>query len=256
MSNPQEAISKIAKIDEVEKISQIDPAQVEPMGQAIPDVASTDKALFDSLMFEQNKIQELQHKKQSRGDKSLAKNDSFLDAMIQEGDKTELNQYASKDNPTKAQSLQDRNRLSLDRVRELRQKLIDPSTKVKTTYQTPLNNKLTSINNHLDVLSKSVGVSDKKNKVQLNSEFKLEDASPVEKLPKPVRKFVKLLTNAQTRFESLDNELLTINTKEFSPASMLAIQIKMGHIQHELELFTSLLNKALEGTKTLMNVQI
>jgi len=43
---------------------------------------------------------------------------------------------------------------------------------------------------------------------------------------------------------------------QLSPATMLLIQIKVGYIQQEIELFTSMLNKALESTKTIMNVQV
>ena len=45
-------------------------------------------------------------------------------------------------------------------------------------------------------------------------------------------------------------------TGQITPANMLAIQMKMGYVQQQIELFTSLLNKALESTKTIMNVQV
>jgi hypothetical protein len=37
---------------------------------------------------------------------------------------------------------------------------------------------------------------------------------------------------------------------------MLAMQVKVGFVQQEMEFFTGMLNKALESTKTLMNVQV
>jgi hypothetical protein len=46
------------------------------------------------------------------------------------------------------------------------------------------------------------------------------------------------------------------NGKQFTAADMLAMQIKVGYVQQEIEFFTSLLNKALESTKTIMNVQV
>jgi hypothetical protein len=37
---------------------------------------------------------------------------------------------------------------------------------------------------------------------------------------------------------------------------MLRIQLKVGYITQEVEFFTAVLNKALESTKTIMNVQV
>jgi hypothetical protein len=49
---------------------------------------------------------------------------------------------------------------------------------------------------------------------------------------------------------------MALQKDQISPASMLAIQIKVGFISQELDFFTGILNKALESTKTIMNVQV
>lgn len=74
----------------------------------------------------------------------------------------------------------------------------------------------------------------------------------------PIERYLGLLTNSQHNLQTLarDASWLAKNDKEFNPASMLRIQIKVGFVQQELEFFTSLLNKALESTKTIMNVQV
>jgi hypothetical protein len=47
-----------------------------------------------------------------------------------------------------------------------------------------------------------------------------------------------------------------LNNKEITPANMLRIQMKVSYMQQEIEFFTAVLNKALESTKTIMNVQV
>jgi hypothetical protein len=82
-----------------------------------------------------------------------------------------------------------------------------------------------------------------------------EKVSPTEN---PIVKFVGYLTHAQYQLQHLGDtiEQLQLTQKELTPANMLAIQIKVGYVQQEIEFFTSLLNKALESTKTIMNVQV
>lgn len=74
----------------------------------------------------------------------------------------------------------------------------------------------------------------------------------------PIDSFLGALTNAQFQLDNLAYDVKAIhdNRDKLSPAHMLAIQIKVGFIQGEVEFFTSLLNKALESTKTVMNVQV
>jgi len=74
----------------------------------------------------------------------------------------------------------------------------------------------------------------------------------------PVNKFFDHLTHAQYQLDHLGTYLESMISaeKELAPANMLAIQIKVNRVQQELEFFTSMLNKALESTKALMNVQV
>lgn len=74
----------------------------------------------------------------------------------------------------------------------------------------------------------------------------------------PVQKFLGYLGNSQTQLENLSNQLSVIHTNgtTITPALMLGLQLKMGVITQQVEFFASLLNKALESTKTVMNVQV
>lgn len=76
---------------------------------------------------------------------------------------------------------------------------------------------------------------------------------------KPVAvRFLKFLTESDRRLGGFVDEIKGINTGErrLTPEVLLAVQVKFGFIQNELEFFTTTLNKALESTKTIMNVQI
>ena len=76
---------------------------------------------------------------------------------------------------------------------------------------------------------------------------------------KPIEKFMGLLTHSQGQLETLTQdlkEMATMSTNQLNPATMLLVQVKVNHISQQIELFTSLLNKVLESTKTIMNVQV
>jgi hypothetical protein len=74
----------------------------------------------------------------------------------------------------------------------------------------------------------------------------------------PLFKFLNYLSNSDRHLYTLVGEINSMqNSKErLTPEKLLAVQIKLGFVQNELEFFTNVLNKALEGTKTIMNVQV
>jgi len=127
----------------------------------------------------------------------------------------------------------------------LKDKLETPNLEIKAPVQTLLKNKLNHIDDNLKVALDKAG---------------LDYVHPpkVTTLAKPVERFLGLLTHSQTQLQTLAEDVhnMSLLDKELSPASMLLIQIKVSYIQQEIELFTSMLNKALESTKTIMNVQV
>jgi hypothetical protein len=74
----------------------------------------------------------------------------------------------------------------------------------------------------------------------------------------PLLRFLSYLTESDKKLNSFVDELggLKIGEQKLSPEVLLGVQIKLGFISQELEFFTATLNKALESTKTVMNVQI
>ena len=74
----------------------------------------------------------------------------------------------------------------------------------------------------------------------------------------PAVRFLSFLTESDKKLGNFVDEInsLKLGEKRLSPETLFAIQIKLGFVQTELEFFTATLNKALESTKTLMNIQI
>ncbi len=127
----------------------------------------------------------------------------------------------------------------------LKTKLETPDLQVKGSVQTLLRNKLTHIDESLQVALDKAGI---------------EYVAPAQSdgMSKPLDRFLGMLTHSQNQLETLAGDVARLSAQEHSlaPADMLLIQIKVGQIQQEVELFTSMLNKALESTKTIMNVQV
>jgi len=74
----------------------------------------------------------------------------------------------------------------------------------------------------------------------------------------PMVRFLSYLTDSDTHLSKFMDELggLKIGQQKLSPDVLLAVQVKLSFISQELDFFTTTLSKALESTKTVMNVQI
>lgn len=117
---------------------------------------------------------------------------------------------------------------------------------IKPSYQTLLQHRLAHIDDHLKIALSKVGVEQ-------------QSLPPVEKTEGkgPLNRFLDMLTSSQDQLDRFQTALGQIDPKQsLSPAELITIQMKMNYVQQQVELFTNLLNKALESTKTIMNVQV
>lgn len=132
-------------------------------------------------------------------------------------------------------------------IEEVKGKLQQPDVEIKSSVQTLLSNKLSHIDEALKVALNRAG-----------SEYSVPATSATQPSQNPIERFLGFLTHGQYQLQQLSNDvnMMHLNKTEISPANMLAIQIKVGYVQQEVEFFTSLLNKTLESTKTIMNVQV
>jgi hypothetical protein len=131
------------------------------------------------------------------------------------------------------------------RIDEIKQVLESPDVSIKRSYEGLLEDKLTHIDESLRIALDKAGL-----------EYVPSPAT--EGIPTAIEKFLGFLTRSQNHLESISTEVVNLkkNGKMAHPADLLAVQMKMHFVQQEMELFTNLLNKGLESTKTLLNVQV
>lgn len=217
--------------EKIEKISKITKA-LQPEKEAIP--ANRDH--FESLM-NQRKAENITTDKVAVEE---TQKPSLMDEVRDSSRKVESVAKTSVD------QLIAQSRETVERINRVKEALGNPNLEIKDSFQNLLKNKLTHIDENLRIALSKAGV-----------EFTAEDKTQPKGLVNPIENYLGMLTQSQDQLLHLGDHLNAMaDRKELSPASMLAIQIKVGYIQQELEFFTSLLNKALESTKTLMNVQV
>lgn len=131
-------------------------------------------------------------------------------------------------------------------IEELKFRLTDPQYEIKNDAKQVLRNKLEYIDENLRIALDKAGL-------EYIPPDMLEGGGKT-----PVERFLSLLSNGQDQLKTLGGELQRIGETRthISPANLLMVQLKVNTIQQEIELFTSLLNKALESVKTIMNVQV
>ncbi len=130
-----------------------------------------------------------------------------------------------------------------------KEKLSQPGAAIKPSYQTLIRNRLGHIDEHIQIALSKTGVEGTPAALEKN------EKTP----PNPVVRILESFIHAGDSINHLLDTVGTLgsaNGKGLNPAALLAIQIKSHHIQQEVELLSNLLNKALEGTKTIMNVQV
>lgn len=121
-----------------------------------------------------------------------------------------------------------------------------PDLKINPAHEALLTDKLIHVDSSLNTALSKVGVEVKAHDIPLSGQ-------------KPLVKFLNYLTNSDKQLTSILGEVngLQLSQKtNIRPDQLLALQIKLGFVQTQIEFFTNVLNKAVEGTKTIMNVQV
>jgi hypothetical protein len=134
-------------------------------------------------------------------------------------------------------------------IDEIKGKLSTPGLELSPAVQTVMQNKLSHIDDKLRVAVEQVG-----------GEYQPSEATTQEgQAPRnPLERFTGVLEASEEQLHAVFNQVdaMGANNKSFNPATMFLLQIKVSFVQQELEFFTAVLNKALESTKTLMNIQV
>ena len=171
---------------------------------------------------------------------SSSKSSSLLDEV------SKLNKNVTQFSQSSPESIKTQAKEMISQLESVKTQLSQANTEIKPSYQTLLRNRLTHIDDNLKIALNKAGVE--------YTPPTTTQASGAN----AINKFIGILSNSQNQFDHLNSAIDNIakSGKTIAPADMMAIQMKMGYIQQQIELFTSLLNKALESTKTIMNVQV
>lgn len=219
-------------VEKVEKVgSETEAKEVEKLPS---ERTQPNKERFDSAMTEQKTPAELAPKQTTQT--------SLMDTV------RDLNYSDAKRGQATYASLVSQTQEALTQMEQVKKILQSPDVKVKQSMQQLLNNKLSHIDDNLKIALSKAGV-----------EFPALDAvTNARATTNPIERFLGFVTDGQTQLQNLGHELrvMSLNKHELSPVNMLAIQVKVGQIQQELELFTTMLSKALESIKTVMNIQV
>jgi hypothetical protein len=217
------------KIEKIEKISE----KIEKVAQDPGNIADPDH--FAALMRQQSAKTDLTVAQKEPS----AKIDNPFDTV------RELNQSTNPENVPTANDIVTQTQDVIGKIDTLKEKLATPNLEISGPVKNILRNKLEHIDESLKIaISKAGG-----------------EYQPFEKptgLMSPLDRFIGLLQHGQSQLDNLSTTVTALQDKngQLSPANMLLIQIKVSQISQEIELFTSMLNKALESTKAIMNVQV
>lgn len=244
-------LEKIGKIEKVAEKIQLDrPLQWVDQGQM------RDK--FDKMM--QRDVNTLE--KLAQTDPTAAQK---LKSPIDEANAANSRVKLHPEDTTKITSLEDakvniavQTRDAAQRIENLRTKLggLDTGVELKSSFEGPMQQRLVHIDSGIKSSLSKLGV-------EQQSPDKVGAAPGAASAAETVgegalKKFLGFLTYSQGQLDSLSGIVGALNTTQsnITPGTMIAIQVKMARVQQEIELFTALLNKALESTKTIMNVQV
>lgn len=199
-----------------------------------------------------------QNKRQSQGEEEEVEEVSATDSKKKKSSSSSLMDEVQKLNKQvtdvahlSPETLKKQAQDVISQIDQVKAQLSQSQGEIKPGYQTLLRNRLTHIDDNLRIALSKAGV-EYTAPPSLSADVKGKRANPIEI-------FISWLSHSQHQLENLNktvDQLGIGDNSQLSPASMLTMQIKIGHVQHQIELFTNLLNKALEGTKTILNVQV
>lgn len=229
MPDAEEKIEKIGKITRAARPdtdSLVDTQQFDRM--------APNKDHFDSLVKTTQQVGAVEEKIEPVTKSSLMDEVKNLNQQVD---------HFSRINPSELIAQVDK---VVNRIDTIKQKLREPDLKLNPATQNILQNKLSHIDENLRVALSKAGL-----------EYAPSDHLDNKKI-NPLERFIGFLTHGQAQMASMSQEVekMHLNGKDISPANMLRMQLKVNYVSQEIEFFIAVLNKALDSTKTIMNVQV
>lgn len=146
------------------------------------------------------------------------------------------------------------------RLESIMQKLSTTNdVQLRPSVQKHLDAKLQTITNQVDSITNKLNLPPIDEISYNNSDFLSSLQVGDGEMFKPVEKFFNFIVRGEKQLYNLESEIDSAfaHGKEMpNPGVMLKLQLKMTHVSQQLELFTSMLNKGLESSKTVFNTQI
>lgn len=245
----QELISQIPKIQNLDNDFAVKPLEKEFNGQQVTSIEQNDTSQQFAKLMESNKDVMAQNSNLVGARPSPIEEASRLGGKLSVEDAKNLSVSLSEFRSRQRARLEG----IIDKLSNSSEVSLRPSvrqhldSKIKT-----LDTQFNSISNQLNLpATKEVSY----NKNELLSSLKIGDGE----LIKPVEKFFNFIVRGEKQLYSLESEIdaaFAGGTEIPNPGVMLKLQLKMTHVSQQLELFTSMLNKGLESSKTVFNTQL
>lgn len=233
------------KIEKIEKIEKLDPkAKTEAVVQGQEAIDEPSKTKFDAAITKAELNWQANQPQAAVPATDAVKRTSLIEELQLSEQKIQRLQPASIEQITaQAEDLRGAIKPSIEKLETTLQE--NPQAKLSPVYEAQLSQRLVHIDSSLRSAVGSVG-----------AEVGAKPAAAPS--TNPLVKFMSYLTTSDRKLQNLLGEVkaLDVTNKRLTPEKLLAIQIKLGFVQQELEFFTNVLNKALEAVKTTMNVQI
>jgi hypothetical protein len=147
--------------------------------------------------------------------------------------------------PPTMDSVQQQMKTTSTQLGDINQKLNTPNLKLKPSQKFLVRSKLEDANTNIREAAQKVGV----------------DTGPdvdTKALQNPIAKFIALIGDGQEQLESAQAMITKYSAdgQSMNPGDLILAQVKLNRAQQQLDFSSIVLAKALEGIKTLFNVQI
>lgn len=234
------------KVEKIEKIDKVDPSTTALDILQTEEVSAPQKVKFDEALNRADTKWDTTHPKTIlvAAEEPIQKLSPIDEMSIGQGKIERLKPVTVDQIVEQAEETRASIQAPITRIEEAR--ATNPNARVSSAHDAILTDKLIHVDSSLKTALNKVGVEVTAQEIQQSMG------------QKPLVKFLNMLSNSDRQLYTLVGEITALNsTKErLTPEKLLAVQIKLSFVQQELEFFTNVLNKALEGTKTIMNVQV
>jgi len=239
------------KIEKIEKIDKLDSKiSIDPIG-SMEETDAVAKSKFDSAMakaefgWEQNQAARAAKVEAPSNDAvtrpSLIEEISFSEKKIQRLQPATIEQITAQ-----AEDLRSKIQPAIEQIDNAVK--TNPDARIGPVAEAQLSQRLVHIDSSLRSVTTKLGVI----------EVGAKPGQEIVSSENPLVKFDSYLTTSDHKLQTILGEVraLDITNNRLTPEKLLAVQIKLGFVQQELEFFSNVLNKSLEAIKTTMNVQI